>query len=239
MTRYFLYFLLSVTVISCKKKSCEQEILPDTVINPTYQGQISSSLTYNIKNGNIDTLLGFNGYLIKNLNGQGSVEQFISIVYNSSTVQFDNLPNFMANANNSNWTITSDLIGNFNYSDHTLMPNSLNCGTLNPSVGKFSGLNLNLTGITNTSRVIVEVRDMTFINPYSNSLEIYNLQGASSLTTSSNSQSYANFMGGANIGNDVLLTITLENMYKKENLNGHDMYFTKSTIYRFPTKIVN
>lgn len=239
MKKYFLYILLLTSIISCKKKTCEQEILPDTVINPTYDGQISSSLVYNIKNGHIDTLLKFDGYIIKKLNGQSNIERFMSLSYNSSTVQFDNLPNFMLYANNSNWDVSSNLVGNFNYIDNTLMPNCLNCAALNPSVGKFSGLSLNLNGITNTHRVIVELQDMTFTNPISNYVEIYDLQGATFLTTSTNSQSYNDFVAFEPIGYSVILTITLENNYKKATFNGHDMFFTKSTVYRFPTTIVN
>ena len=67
MKKYFLYFLLLIITISCKKKTCEQEILPDTFVNPTFDGELTSSLVYNIKNGNIDTLLEFDGYLIKKL----------------------------------------------------------------------------------------------------------------------------------------------------------------------------
>jgi hypothetical protein len=239
MTRYFLYILLLTTIISCKKKTCEQEILPDTVLNPKFDGELSSSLVYNIKNGHIDSLLKFDGYLIKKLNGQDPIQHFTSLSYNSSTVQFDNLPNFMSYANNSNWSVTSNLVGNFNYTDNTLMPNCLNCAAINPSVGKFSGLSLNLNGITNTNRVIVEVQDMTFSNPNSNYVEVYDLQGATSLITSTSSQSYSNFMAFENIGYNVILTITLENMYSKATFNGHDMFFTKSTVYRFPTTIVN
>lgn len=239
MAKYLLPILLLSLFASCKKKTCEQEILPDTFVNPTFDGELTSSLVYNIKNGNIDTLLEFDGYLIKKLNGQGNIEKFTSISYNSSTVQFDNLPNFMSYANNSNWDVTSNLVGNFNYIDNTIMPNCLNCAALNPSVGKFSGLSLNLSGITNTNRIIVEVEDMTFSNPTSNYLEIYDLQGATSLSTPANTQSYNDFMAFENIGYSVILKITLENIYKKATLNGHDMFFTKSTVYRFPTTIVN
>lgn len=238
MKNTILILLILITISSCKKKSCEQEILPDKIINPVYDSELTSSLLYNIKNGHIDTILGFGGYIYKKLNGQSSVENFSSITYNSSSVAFDNLPNFMSNAVNSNWNVTSNLVGNFNYIDNRQMPNCLNCGAMTPSVGRFTGLNLNLTGISNADRISVEVNDMTFINPNSNSLDSYDLQGVSTFTTNPYTQFYSNFMSSANVGDDIILTITLDKS-KNETLNGILTAFTKSTVYRFPTKIVN
>lgn len=241
MKKYFLYILLLTAIISCKKKEDKNDITPEPVANtPTYEANLNTVLTYDVQNGNvIDTVLNFDGQLEKKLNGQYSLENFTSLSYNSSTTQFGILSNYLNSATISNWGVTSDLIGNFNFTDSAAIPNCLSCGTMSPTVGRFTGLNLNLTGITNATDVYVEVQDLTYINPNFNTIDSYTIApGTSTLTTNPFSSYYSNFVSTGNINDDVLLTITFLS-YKTKIINGHSVWFNKKSTYSYQTKIVN
>jgi hypothetical protein len=236
MTKYFLYILLLTTIISCKKKTCEQEILPDTILTPKFYGELNSWLVYNIKNGNIDTLLQFYGSITKELNGKFNNENYTSVRYNSSSVDFDNLPNFMSYANNSNWQVTSNFVGNFNYTDNRLSPNCLSCGSMTPSLSVSTGLSLDLNGITNCDEISIEIRDSNG----SNGLATYNMTGAStfSITLTDVNSSVGYLISSHPVNTPFILTITFSSV-KNEIINGVLTAFRKSTIYRYITKSVN
>ncbi len=241
MTKPFLYLLILITFFSCKKKENENEISPEPTANSAiYETNLNTILTYDVQNGVvIDTVLSFNGDLLKKLNGQYNFENFTSLSYNSSTTPFGILNNYLNSATISNWGVTSNLIGNFNYTDSTAIPNCLSCGTMSPTVGRFTGLNLTLTGITNATHVYVEVQDLTFINPNTNTIDSYTIApGTTTLTTNPYSSYYSNFVSTGNINDNVLLTITFVS-YKTKIINGHSVYFNKKSTYSYQTKIVN
>lgn len=159
MVRYISYILIAVTLFGCKKKTCEQVVLPDTIVSPTFENNISGDLVISIKNSNKDTTYNFDGYISTLYNGAyTSRENFETITYNGFNNHNIFSSNYLNLANNSSWQLTSPLVGNFNYIDNRLSPQCDDAANLNLNTcSALTGIILNLNNIQNTDLIRLEV----------------------------------------------------------------------------------
>ena len=159
MVRCISYILIATTLFGCKKKTCEQVVLPDTTVSPTFENGISGELVISIKNTSKDSTYNFDGHISTLYNGvYSSGENFETITYNGFNNHNIFSSNYLDLANNSSWQVTSPLVGNFNYIDNRLSPQCNDAANLNLNTcSGLTGIILNLNNIQNTDLISLNV----------------------------------------------------------------------------------
>lgn len=233
MKKIIYIIFCSGILISCKKK-CEQEILPDTIISPTYTNEYSETMVINIKNNQKDTLINFNGRIVKDFpNHPVEIIQYDSLTYNNEehSILFSN--NYLAQSNTSVWQSYSLFTGYINYIDSSATPYCNMAGNLSLNTCSVNtGVVLNLTNIKNSDNVHVTFSPIYNNNFYGYYDEFINLNGSDSIHRTIVAPLY-NF----NINEDLFITIDFQKSIVI-NVNGFQTYFSKITSYKYISKRV-
>ncbi len=217
-------------LMSCRKK-CEQEILPDTIITPTFWNHLTEEMVISIKNNQKDTVINFEANIFKELvPNKSEYLYFDTLKYNNyeTSILFSN--NFLEQANNSIWQANSSIVGNVNYTDTTKAP--LCDDASNLSLTTFSattGIILNLNNIKNSIALDIELR-----YPYTYSAEFvsYDLKNTTSLNTTIFPQLWT-----VNINEIAIITLKFTN-YRMVKINGITSSIAKVTTYKYISKRV-
>lgn len=229
-----VYIILCFSIlISCKKK-CEQEILPDTVITPTFWNQLTEEMVISIKNNQKDTVINFNANILKELiPNQPTNYYFDTLKYNNyeTSILFSNT--FLAQANNSIWQANSPLVGYINYIDTAKAPlcndaSNLALNTYSANVG----IVLNLTNILNANDLDVTIEPLYYTTTFNSYFEFFKLNGTNTFNDTIVAPAYY-----YNINQPLVITLTFTN-YRKTTINNITTYFAKNTIYKYISKRV-
>lgn len=226
--KYFIIVMFALGLLSCKKtEKLKPEVLPDTYVNPTYIGELDSYLKIGVgSNGPIDSIFTFYGSLTEN-SANAPYITFNKITYNGNTTgSVDQGVNFLNFANQSNWDLRSDYIGNFTHTDNT--PVALITNPVGSVPSSFSGnaFIVNLHNLSGADEVVVSSYDGINLQSSSQKIDVFGPNFAFNFTAG---------VADLPINTDIRITIRLRK-HTTVTKNGATIEVNKFTEYVFKTR---